>query len=250
MDSSKVTVDDNGTIVTVNFASSDQLVAADASIMVDTWDALDQKEASKRKVLLIQLAEDALSPELLDDFWKRASEAPIDHAPRGGFAIPHILATANNSVRRILEFLTSVRAVTIMAFSGRVDFDLLGLPLACRYRICTPETFFVNKGLARSVSPGSGALWFLTQIVGRHATKHLYLDQTTVTADTALEMGIVDQVVGSDSIERESLAVAERFAAFNAEALGLLFEASHIVDLDLTSYLDRVGTGFDKLPSV
>ena len=70
-------------------------------------------------------------------------------------------------------------ALTISVCEGEIDFDLLGLPLACKYRICSEDTTFVNRTLKRNVAPGSGTPWFLARLLGYAKAKRLYtyLDQ-------------------------------------------------------------------------
>jgi enoyl-CoA hydratase/carnithine racemase len=249
MDTSDVTLEDKGKILVINFKSSDKIIVSDASVMIDMWEALDQQQSHEKQIMLIRVAKDGLSPRLVDDFWMRAREAPIDHAPRRGQAMPRMVAAANASVQRILSFLTSVPTLTIMSLDGEVDFDLLGLPLACNYRVCTPETVFINNTLKRSASPGSGTPWFLNRIVGPDMAVRLYLDRTSLTAAEALDIGIVDHISDSKSIEEEGIAIAERLASCDPQAMASLLAASHLVDLDLPTYLERAGTGFERLPT-
>lgn len=43
----------------------------------------------------------------------------------------------------------------IAAVQGELDFDLLGILLACPFRVCAEDTVFVNRVLEVGVSPGS-----------------------------------------------------------------------------------------------
>jgi enoyl-CoA hydratase/carnithine racemase len=115
---------------------------------------------------VFRLPKDYLSPKLVDDFWQRAREAPITHAPAGGRARPQLVSAADASVTRSLKFLHTLPSVTISLCEGEVDFDLLGLVLVCKYRICTPNTTFINRMLRRSGTPGSATPWFLSRLSG------------------------------------------------------------------------------------
>ena len=51
-----------------------------------------------------------------------------------------------------------------------------------------------------------------------------------------------------DRIDEEGLAIAERFASYQAHALQTLMKSLQLVDLDLNTYLDQAGTGFESIP--
>jgi 2-(1,2-epoxy-1,2-dihydrophenyl)acetyl-CoA isomerase len=139
--------------------------------------------------------------------------------------------------------------LTISACEGEVDFDLMGLLLACKFRICSADTTFINRTLRRNVAPGSGTPWFLARLLGYAKAKRLYLDEVTLTAHEALELGIVDRVSEPESLEQDGLAVAERFAGLDLLALTTMMRAMDLVELDLATYLEQAGTGFEKLPT-
>ena len=123
------------------------------------------------------------------------------------------------------------------------------LLLVCKYRIGTSDTVFVNKTFERNSSPGTGTPWFLARVMGQGKARRFYLEGASLTAKEALDAGIVDRVTEPDSIEEESLAIAERFAAYSPEALESMMKAMHLVDLDFATYLEEAGTGFERLPA-
>jgi enoyl-CoA hydratase/carnithine racemase len=194
------------------------------------------------------MPKDYLASKHVDAFWRRASDASIDHAPIGGRALPQLVAAADASMQRSLKFLRSLVALTIGACEGEVDFDLLGLLLACKYRICTTGTMFVNRTLRRSVGPGSATPWFLARFLGIGRAREVYLTRDSLTAQEALELGIVSQVAEADSLEQTGVAVAERFAEFDRAAVESMVKATEQMHQDLDTYLRKVGTGFGDLP--
>jgi enoyl-CoA hydratase/carnithine racemase len=248
MDTSLFSCEDRGRIVILRYKPRDHLFAADSRAMIESWEVLDRIQKQGKSVILFRMPRDHLSPALVDDFWRRASEAPIDHAPIGGRALPQIVAAADASMQRILRFLRSIAALTIGACEGEVDFDLLGLLLACKYRMCTTDTTFVNRTLRRSVGPGSATPWYLARFLGISRAREVYLTRDSLTAQEALELGIVNQVSETDLLEQAGVAVAERFAEFDRAAVESLVKATEQLHQDLDAYLKKVGTGFGDLP--
>jgi enoyl-CoA hydratase/carnithine racemase len=248
METSIVSLEDRGKTAIVRFKERDSLFTTDSRAMISSWEALDKLQIQDKRVVFFKMPKGFLSPNLVDDFWEIAKEAPIDHAPRRGRALPKMVAVADASLNRTLAFLKSIPAYTISASEGEIDFDLLGLMLICNYRMCTADTVFVNHTLRRNVAPGSGTPWFLARAIGRARAEKLYMDEASLTAQEALELGIVHQISEPDSLEQDGLAVAQRFEEHDPTALQTMMKAMDLVDVDLPTYLEKAGTGFGSLP--
>ena len=248
MDTSLFSSEDQGDVAVVRFKPRKSLYTADSRAMFDAWEAFEQIQVQAKRVVVFRMPQGYLSPTLVDDFWQRAMEAPVGHTPRGGPPRPQMVAAADISMKRSLTFLKSLPALTIVACEGEIDFDLLGLLLACKYRMCSANTTFVNRTLRRNVGPGSATPWFLARSLGFAKTRRLYLDEVTLSADESLELGIVDRVCDADSLEQDALSVAEHFSQFDGVALNSLMRGMQLVDLDLATYLEQAGTGFQRLP--
>ena len=248
MDTTLFSLEDRGDVAVARFKPREDLYTADSRAMIDAWAAMDEIQIQAKRVVIFRTPKDYFSPKLVDDFWRRAKEAPIDHAPRGVPARPHMVSAADASIKRSLTFLKSLPALTIVACEGEIDFDLLGLLLACKYRMCSADTKFVNRTLRRNVGPGSGTPWFLARSLGFAKTRRLYLDEVTLSANEALELGIVDRLCDAESLEQDALSVAEHFAQFDQAALNSMIRGMQLVDLDLATYLEQAGTGFDRTP--
>ena len=125
METSLVSLEDRGNVALVRFNPRESLYTADSRAMIELWNAFDQLQIQAKSVAYFHMPKDYLSPKLVDDFWRRAREAPIDHAPIGGRARPQMVAAADASMNRSLTFLRSIPALTISACEGEVDFDLI-----------------------------------------------------------------------------------------------------------------------------
>lgn len=243
MNRTPVHLEDRGQLAIVRFDRSEHLFASDLRSMTGLWEALDQVHIQAKHVALIRTPEDFLSPRLVDDFLREASSAPMDGTLAGGRIVPRIVAVADTSVKRVLTFLRSVRAMTVGVFEGEIDFDLMGFVLACKYRVCTSETRFVNHSLRRHAAPGAGTPWFLARLIGFAKARRLYLDEVSLTASEALDLGIVDRVCDPAELEMEAIEISERFAAHDRAALNSMMRAMDLVDLDFARYLEQTGAG-------
>ncbi|HLF41481.1 MAG TPA: enoyl-CoA hydratase-related protein, partial [Acidimicrobiia bacterium] len=72
-----------------------------------------------------------------------------------------------------------------------------------------------NAGL----SPDGGLTWTLPRLVGRAAAIRLTLRDTAVTAEEALDLGLVDDVADDDSVLEVAVALAAEIADRPGEAV-------------------------------
>jgi enoyl-CoA hydratase/carnithine racemase len=148
----------------------------------------------------------------------------------------------------LINFTHESRVVVVAAFDGEVDFDLLGLLLACDYRICSERARLVNRVVERGISPGNALLWYLSRSLGDSQAMGLLVGGRSLDASEARDLGLVNQVVPVEQLGREARALADRLAAKPAEALHSLLAARAATNSDLVRYLKEFGIGFEQFP--
>jgi enoyl-CoA hydratase/carnithine racemase len=248
MDTSLFSLRDQGDVSVVQFNPREGFHTAGVRPVRDAFLAFEQSQLDTKRIVVFRTPKGYFSPHLVDDFWRRAKKAPIENVPVGAPCRPNMVGLVDSTVQRALTFIRSLPAWTIIACEGEIDFDFLGLLLACNYRICSPDTRFANHTLRRNAPPGSAAPWFLVRLLGYPKARQLYLDEVTLSAAEAMELGIVDRVSEPDSLDKDALAVAEHFQQFDQPALDETVRAFQLTDLDLLTYLQQAGTGFDRVP--
>ena len=102
---------------------------------------------------------------------------------------------------------------TLAAVGGAAAGAGLSLALACDMRIAI-DTAVLTTAFARVGLAGDyGGTYFLTQLVGPAKAKELYFLPERVDMATALDLGIVNSVVGPDDFEDTWRSTAARLAA-------------------------------------
>jgi 2-(1,2-epoxy-1,2-dihydrophenyl)acetyl-CoA isomerase len=108
--------------------------------------------------------------------------------------------------------LWSMAKPTIAAIAGPAAGAGLALALACDLRYAVEgavlTTAFARVGLAGDY----GGTWFLTRLVGTGRAKELYLFSERISADRAVELGIVNDVFPADEFEASVMARARQLA--------------------------------------
>ncbi len=87
------------------------------------------------------------------------------------------------------------------------------LALMCDIRIASADAAFVCAYGRIGASPDGGMTYFLPRVVGPAKALELLLNDPLLSADDALELGIVSKVVPADDLIAEARAKAEKLAA-------------------------------------
>ncbi len=181
---------------------------------------LDRPEA--RNALSLDMR-DALEAELLAfdaDMGKRVAVligagdkafcagADLTAAPPTASGPAGHLDRANRSLVRDLGLIKPViAAINGMALGGGLELALL-----CDIRIAARNATFALPEVKIGSMPGSGGTQRLPRIVGMGRAMHLALSGDRVTADEALAMGLVSQVVEQAELAATAMQLAERIA--------------------------------------
>jgi enoyl-CoA hydratase/carnithine racemase len=137
---------------------------------------------------------------------------------RGGLDDPELDLPAD--VRRGADVLHQA----IVDFS-RIPYPVIGaingvaagagfsLALMCDIRIASAEATFVCAYGRIGASPDGGMTYFLPRVVGPAKALELLLEDPLLSADQALELGLVSNVVAAEELIGEARAKAESLAA-------------------------------------
>ena len=90
-----------------------------------------------------------------------------------------------------------------------------GLDLACMcdIRIASENAKFAESFVKLGIIPGDGGAWFLPRVIGMPRASLMTLTGDTIDAATALEYGLVHQVVPAESLIDAAKDIASRIAA-------------------------------------
>jgi len=126
---------------------------------------------------------------------------------------PAPLSTVTDHYNPIVMALAQMPKPVIAAVNGMAAGAGAGLAFACNFRIAATTSGFLiafaNVGLALD----SGVSWTLPRLIGSARATALCLLAEPVTAQAALEMGMVNAVVEADHLAAATHELAARLAA-------------------------------------
>jgi len=83
----------------------------------------------------------------------------------------------------------------ICAINGKAMGDGVAYALCSDYRIAVKECFFMMPEVTLGVFPGTGIIVLMTRVIGIPWTKKMLMFAERVSAEKALEIGLIDQIV-------------------------------------------------------
>jgi enoyl-CoA hydratase/carnithine racemase len=121
--------------------------------------------------------------------------------------------------------IAGIDCPVIAAINGDALGSGLEVALSCDIRLASDRARFALPQLAQARLPADGGTQRLPRIVGPGKALELLLTAATITADEALEIGLVSKVVPASSLEAETRKLAATVAAKGPLALKYLKEA-------------------------
>lgn len=109
--------------------------------------------------------------------------------------------------------LHKIDTPTIAAMNGGAAGYGLDLALGCDIRLASEKAKLSAAYTARGLVPESGGTWLLPRIVGWSKAAELLFTARTIDAATALDLGLVSEVVEPDALMDRAMAVAAEVSA-------------------------------------
>ncbi len=142
--------------------------------------------------------------------------------------------------QRLMESIQDCQKPVIVALNGTAAGGGAMLALAADLIIASETARFVDVFGKQALIPDGGYLYLLPRIVGMHKAKEIVFFGETISAKEALDLGIVNKVVGPLELETASTAWAEQLAAKPTKVLGWAKKLLHdATDLPRTQVLEN-----------
>lgn len=127
----------------------------------------------------------------------------------------------------------------IAALPGAAAGAGLSIALAADIRLAAERAIVVTAFANVGASGDFGGSWFLTQLVGTAKAKELYFTSPRLSAEQALDLGIVNQVLPDDGFDAAALAWCQDMAQRAPIALRYMKEnLNRALHADLATALD------------
>lgn len=122
----------------------------------------------------------------------------------------------------LVEALFALPIPVVAAVNGPAAGAGCSLALAADIVIAARSAYFLQAFVNIGLIPDAGATWLLPRLVGRARATEMMMLGERVSAEQALEWGMISRVVDDEALQAEGVALATRLAQGPTVALGLI----------------------------
>ncbi len=196
--------------------------------------------SKRRHVATITLdrpeADNAIDRQLADEFAEACRNVSADDDVRvvivtgagdKAFSVggPTARPESDASAVGVSVAVAALEPPVIAAINGDALGQGLELALACDIRLASSRARFGLPAVASGVIPSDGGTQRLPRIVGRGKALEMVLTAEIITAEQALEIGLVSRLVPAEGLAAEALSLADSIAEKGPLALRYAKEA-------------------------
>jgi 2-(1,2-epoxy-1,2-dihydrophenyl)acetyl-CoA isomerase len=140
---------------------------------------------------------------------------------------PQLVLHEMRTMGGIVSRLQNLTKPTIAAVDGVAVGVALGLVLACDMVLATDRARFMQVFVKRGLALDGGTSWSLPRLVGLRRAKQMAFFGDTVDAATALEWGLINEIVAPEDLAETADAWGQRLASGPTAAISLI---KHLLD--------------------
>ena len=204
--SDPVLVEDHGPWIEISLNRPDRLNSFTPDMHLALRSALDiAKDQSKRAVLLTGSGRGfCAGQDLSDRAVKSDQEAP---------QAVNLGASVEKYYNPLIRKISHLDKPVICALNGVAAGAGASIAMACDIVVASNKASFILAFCAIGLVPDSGASWHMIRNLGLARTKALAMLGNKLTAEKALEWGLIWQVSEADDFLNDAYAIAEQLAA-------------------------------------
>ncbi|MBN6885578.1 2-(1,2-epoxy-1,2-dihydrophenyl)acetyl-CoA isomerase [Cytobacillus horneckiae] len=142
-------------------------------------------------------------------------------------------------IHDLLHIMRSLEKPIIAAVNGAAAGAGVSLALACDLVISARSAFFIQSFVKVGALPDFGGIHFLTQLIGPHRAKELMLLGNRITAEQALQLGMINEVADDDDLIDRAYSVAQKIVDGPSLTIGLIKQlVNRSINITLEDFLE------------
>jgi enoyl-CoA hydratase/carnithine racemase len=118
-----------------------------------------------------------------------------------------------NGIQRIPRAIYNLDVPVIAAVNGAAVGAGCDLAMMADIRIASERACFAESFVTLGIIPGDGGAWFLPRVAGYSRAAEMAFTGGMISAEQALDWGLVSQLVAHESLMDEAMSLARRIAA-------------------------------------
>ncbi len=239
MDFNKVKIETDGNVATLKLNDPNALNAVSPDMLEGLADALDWIEAPENGVRAVIMTGEGRGFCAGANLAGGGPAASSNKAPDAGAALEQKYHPILRKMRNLkMPFITAVNGP---AAGVGMSFALMGDMI-----LAAKSAYFLQAFRRIGLVPDGGSTWLLPRLVGTARAKELSLLGEKLSAETALDWGLINRVYEDDALMGEAAKLAGELAGGPTATLGLIrkaywesFDNTYEEQLNLERWLQR-----------
>lgn len=179
----------------------------------DKLNALNRETLNELTLAFTQAGQDdAVRAVVLTGAGDKAFVAGADIAEMNGYT-PLQAQSFSRTGQRLMQCIERLGKPVIARVQGFALGGGMELAMACHLRIASEKAKFGQPEINLGLIPGFGGTQRLLRLAGRGAALELCLTGAQISAERALELGIVNRVLAADALDESVHKLAAQLAA-------------------------------------
>lgn len=137
-----------------------------------------------------------------------------------GDQAPRLLKDMTVRLHAAISRLARMSAPVVAAVNGAAAGAGMSLACATDLAVASEKARFTMAYTGAGLTPDGSSTWYLPRILGERRTLELMLTNRTLSAQEALDWGLVNAVAAPEAVLDEAHAIAEKLAAGPTQAFG------------------------------
>ncbi len=158
-----------------------------------------------------------------------------DLGQRKGGETPDLSDTLDKLYNPLIRTIRDLPLPVVCAVNGVAAGAGMSLALACDIVYAARSATFLQAFVKIGLAPDSGSTWFLPRLAGNARAKGLAMLGEKITAEQALDWGLIWKVCDDERVKDEALGLARHLATQPTKALGAIKRA---IDTGMDRTLD------------
>ena len=134
--------------------------------------------------------------------------------------LPKLLRRMIDSYHLAIERLTAIDAPVVAAVRGAAGGGALGLLYAADIVVASDDSRFALGYGALGLTCDGGSTYFLPRLIGLRRAQELFLLNRRLSAQEALDYGLVTRLAPNDKVEQEAAEIVAKLASGPTRAYG------------------------------
>ncbi len=133
--------------------------------------------------------------------------------------------TVRNSYNPIIKAICKLRKPVVCAVNGTAAGAGANIAFACDIVLAAEDAVFVQAFCKIGLIPDSGGTYFLPRLVGLQRANAMYLLDEKITAQKAVETGLIYKAINSDELMNEAQKICMKLASMPTKGFALYKKA-------------------------